>query len=465
MAQRHDDSHKVSGGRCGSGGVPPMAGAPALGQGIDPGMVMWLAPTVTLDTTMGLNLREGGVPPPSDQEVLPPMRRFTSRALPIALSAATLIGVGAVSSTAAFASTSQRGFHGFPGPGDFGTHDVYVSTNSTSGNAVQVFQRQPGGSLVAEGSPVPTGGVGSDNAGGQGSVTLSQDGHTLLVVNEGTGTLGSSTVSDFAVGWNGQLTLRNTVSSGGLTPISVAIRGNLVEVLNAGSATVPGTVVGFSASNLGLAPISGGSQPLPFVAGANSLEEVTLNPSGSEVVVTDKGLDTINTFAVARGGLLGTVVTTPGNMPGAATYAAAFAGQQLLVVDAGNPSAVSPYVLAGNGTLTATQSALPNSQAAACWIAVGTDNDAFVDNAGSASVSSYIVLDDGTLAFVGNTTLGGAVTPKPLDDAVSSDGRNLYVLDEANNQIDSFAIGNNGRLTPVGAPAPVLAGPLGIAAS
>ncbi len=328
-----------------------------------------------------------------------------------------------------------------------------------------MFERQPGGSLVALGSPVSTGGVGSGAAGSQGSVTLSPDGRTLLVVNEGTGTRGSSTVSDFAVGRNGQLTLRNTVSSGGLTPVSVTIRGDLVDVLNAGSATVPGWVVGFAALHLGLVRIAGGSQPLPFVAGANISEDVTFSPSASEVVVTDKGLDTINTFAVDANGHLGAVVTTPGDDPGAATYAAAFADQQLLVVDAGNPSAVSPYVLAANGTLTATQSALPNAQNAACWIAVGTHNDAFVDNADNASVSSYLVLNDGTLAFVGNTALTGAVTPKPLDDAVSSNGRNLYVLDEANNQIDSFVIGDNGRLTPEGTAASVLGGPLGIAAS
>ena len=394
------------------------------------------------------------------------MRRFTSRVLPIALGAATIVGVGAAaSSTATFASTAQPASQGFGEFSGGGSHDVYVSTNSTSGNAVQVFERQPGGSLVAQGSPVPTGGVGSGAAGSQGSVTLSPDGRTLLVVNEGTGTAGSSTVSDFAVDRNGQLTLRNTVWSGGLIPISVTIRGNLVEVLNAGSATVPGTVVGFAALHLGLVRIAGGSQPLPFVAGANSLEEVTFSQNASELVVTDKGLGTINTFAVAANGHLGPAVTTPGNAPGAPPYAAASTDQRLLVVDAGDPSAVSPYVIAANGTLTATQSALPNSQAAACWIAVGTHNDAFVDNASSSSVSSYIVLGDGTLAFVGNTALTGAVTPKPLDDAVSSNGRNLYVLDEANNQIDSFAIGDNGRLTPEGAPAAVLAGPLGIAAS
>ncbi len=393
------------------------------------------------------------------------MRRFTSRVLPIALGAATVIGVGAAGSTATFASAAQPASQGLGAPSGGGSHDVYVSTNSTSGNAVQVFERQPGGSLVALGSPVSTGGVGSGAAGSQGSVTLTPDGRTLLVVNEGTGTLGSSTVSDFAVGRNGQLTLRNTVSSGGLTPVSVTIRGDLVEVLNAGSATVPGRVVGFAALHLGLVRIAHGAQPLPFVAGANIPEDVTFSPSASQVVVTDKGVDTINTFGVAANGDLSPAVTTPGNDPGAATYAAAVLDQQLLVVDAGNPSAVSPYVVASDGTLTATQSALPNAQNAACWIAVGTHNDAFVDNADNASVSSYIVLDDGTLAFVGNTALTGAVTPKPLDDAVSSNGRNLYVLDEANNQIDSFAIGDNGRLTPEGAPAPVSAGPLGIAAS
>jgi 6-phosphogluconolactonase (cycloisomerase 2 family) len=327
---------------------------------------------------------------------------------------------------------------------------------------VQVFERQANGTLADDGAPVPTGGIGSGSAGGQGSVTLSSDGRTLLVVNEGTGSVTTSSVSDFAVGPNGGLTLRNTVPSGGLNPISVAISGNLVEVLNAGSATVPGSVVGFSALPQGLAAITAGSRSLPFVASQNSLEDVTVNQGGSEVVVTDKGLNTVDTLGVRPGGTLGTVATTPGNSTGA--YASVFAEDgQLLVVDAGQ-SAVSSYVFGPGGSLDATQAPLPDSQSAACWIANGHRNDAFVANAASGSVSSYLVLGDGTLAFVGNTSLPGTGA-KPLDDAVSSDGSHLFVVDEANHQVDTFAVGNSGRLALVGETTTASTTPLGIAAS
>ena len=69
--------------------------------------------------------------------------------------------------------------------------------------------------------------------------------------------VGSNQVSDFAVLPSGGLRLRDVVASGGTEPISVAIYGSLVEVLNAGGTP---NVTGFWATGSGLTAIPGGSQ-------------------------------------------------------------------------------------------------------------------------------------------------------------------------------------------------------------
>lgn len=332
---------------------------------------------------------------------------------------------------------------------------VYTATNAATGNSVESFVRQADGSLAAAGS-YPTGGLGTGAAvGSQGSVTLSPDGRTLLVVDAG-----SSQVSDFAVHPGGSLSLLDVVGSGGADPVSVAIRDGLVEVLNAGSPNV----AGFTATRRGLMPIVGGSQPLS--AGASGAVDVTIAPNRTAVVVTEKTSDTIDTFALGAHGSLAPAVTNPSNGPGA--FASAYSRGQLLVADAGGAgtSAVSDYRFTSHGTLVATQPALPNSQSAACWIVAGTDGDIFVANAGSSTISTYRVLSGGTLAFFGNTTLPvGTLAGKPLDEAVARDGASFYVVDEANSQIDAFTVGSSGQLTPAGQPQPIAAGSAGLAAS
>jgi len=71
---------------------------------------------------------------------------------------------------------------------------VYVTTNSSAGNAVTIFSREADGSLTPSGS-LATGGLGSGSAlGSQGALVLSEDGRFLFTVNAG-----SNQVSVFAV--------------------------------------------------------------------------------------------------------------------------------------------------------------------------------------------------------------------------------------------------------------------------
>jgi 6-phosphogluconolactonase len=372
------------------------------------------------------------------------MHRLKNRALGVALGGAALGGLVLASAASASAATlpNHGSAHGW----------VYTSSNATSGNQVEVFSRNAGGTLTPAGT-YNTGGTGNGNSGfSQGSVTLSQDEHTLLVVNAG-----SNQVSDFAVLPGGTLRLRNVVASGGSDPISVAINGGLVEVLNAGGTA---NVAGFRATPAGLTPIARGSQPLS--AAASSPEDVAISPDYRQVVVTEKVSDTIDTFAVGIGGTLAPVVTTASDSP--LSFAEVFTPSgQLLVADDGasDTSAVSPYQIARNGVLNATQAAVSDGQTAACWISLGQDGNVFVDNAGSASIASYQLSASAKLTFLGNTPTGNG---GPLDNAASSDGRNLYAVIGSAHELDEFSVGPNAQLTAVGTQA-LPSGSAGVAAS
>ena len=373
------------------------------------------------------------------------MHHLKRRALGVALGGAALGGLVFTGAASASAATLNGG-------GNVSGW-VYTSTNATTGNQVEVFARQADGTLTPAGT-YNTGGTGTGTGGfSQGSVTLSPDQRTLLVVDAG-----SNQVSDFAVLPGGILWLRDTVASGGTKPTSVAINGGLVEVLNAGGTP---NVTGFWATGGGLTAIAGGSQPLS--ATASGPEDVAISPDGRQVVVTEKLSDTIDTFAVGWGGTLGAAVTSASDSP--LSFAEVFTPSgQLLVADDGSAdtSAVSPYWIAPDGTLQATQAAVPDGQTAACWISRAWNGDVFVDNAGSGTIASYQVSPGGQLTFLGNTSAGtGAV---PLDNAVSSDGRGLYVLIRNLDELAEFSVGPDAQLTAVGTQA-VPAGSAGVAAS
>ena len=184
---------------------------------------------------------------------------------------------------------------------------VYASTNAAAGNAVLAFDRAPGGGLTPAGS-FATGGAGTGaGLGNQGAIAL--DGDRLYVVNAGSGD-----ISVFAVRRHG-LVLLDRVASAGTTPISLTISRDVLYALNGGS----GTIAGFRIGGRGLLrPIPGSVQPL---AGAGPAE-IAFAPDGRTLVVTNKGTNTIDTFAVGFFGRAGAAVSHPSN--GATPFGFAF---------------------------------------------------------------------------------------------------------------------------------------------
>ena len=128
--------------------------------------------------------------------------------------------------TPAFASASS------PAAREAG-HAVFVQTDNTAGNRVVAYDRAADGTLTPAGS-YATGGRGGilagsvvDHTASQGSLTHDPRHGLLYAVNAG-----SDTISVFAVRGD-RLALRQVLGSGGTFPVSVAVHGDLVYVLNA----------------------------------------------------------------------------------------------------------------------------------------------------------------------------------------------------------------------------------------
>ena len=102
-------------------------------------------------------------------------------------------------------------------------------------------------------------------------------------------------------------------------------------------------------------------------------------------------------------------------------------------------------------------------QAAACWLVSSKDGRyAFTANAGAGSLSTFAISPDGALSLRATTVIGA--TSHPLDEAVSNNGRFLYVVADGVHRLAGYRIASDGSLEAVGS-APVPANAAGLAAS
>jgi 6-phosphogluconolactonase (cycloisomerase 2 family) len=320
---------------------------------------------------------------------------------------------------------------------------VFVQTDNTAGNAVASYRRAANGTLTLAGT-YPTGGLGGqlsgsvvDHLASQGSLNYDAAHGLLYAVNAG-----SNTVSVFAARGD-RLALRQVIGSGGVFPVSVAVRGDLVYALNALGG---GSVQGYRVLADRLVPISGSSRSLGLNPAAtpqftNTPGQVAFSPNGSQLIVTTKanGND-IDVFGVRADGRLSAdpvVNAEPSTVP----FAIAFdpAGH-LVIADAGT-NALSTYALRPNGTVTGLGS-VGTGESATCWVAPDRGL-LFASNAGSATVSAFSA---DPLTLLGQT----ATDPGTVDAAATPGGRFLYVQTGGNGVVDEFKVGTGGSLTEVG---------------
>lgn len=338
---------------------------------------------------------------------------------------------------------------------------VYVLTNQVAGNAVAIFNRSADGSLSAP-MMAPTGGMGTGGGlGSQGAITLSENGRWLFAVNAG-----SNELSVFAVNPDG-LVLTDKVASGGIRPTSVTNYKDWVYVLNAGD---PGNITGFMLSHDGkLTPIAGSTRDLSNngMGATPAPAQVSFDPKGEVLVVTERGSQLIDTYQVDNNGIASGPTTHPSS--GVTPFGFAFTQKGTLVVSeafagAMNGSAVSSYAV-DKEHFSLVSPSVPTGQTAACWVAVSKNGKfAYSANAGSSSVSAYRVGNDDSLTLLDGVAGYTGDGTGPVDMSMSHDSQYLYVLSARTQNVIAFAAQADGSLVSLGMFGGLPLGSAGIAA-
>jgi DNA-binding beta-propeller fold protein YncE len=336
------------------------------------------------------------------------------------------LAVGATAATGLLAGPANAADRHHGARGD--AHAVFVQTDETNGNHVAAYRQHSDGSLSLAHS-YATGGTGGvlpnsviDHTASQGGVTYDAAHKLLYVVNAG-----SNTLSVFSV-HGARLDLRQVIASGGRFPVSVAVHGDTVYVLNAQEG---GSIQGYAISGRTLFRIPTWRRTLGLDATLTNFTQtpgqVAFSPRGNQLLVTTKAnTNSVDVFNLA------------------VPFAIAFDEHgRVLVADAG-PAAVTTLDLHPNGTLTAT-STVVTGQGGTCWV-IRDGRFLFTTNPGGSSVST-LTLHNGAAPTVTAATTTDAGT---VDPAVSYDGRFLYVETGANGIVDEFRVNGDGSLTEIG---------------
>jgi DNA-binding beta-propeller fold protein YncE len=339
---------------------------------------------------------------------------------------------------------------------------VFVQTDNPAGNAVVAYEREPDGSLDEAGA-YPTGGLGGildgaevDHLASQDALTYDRHAGLLYAVNAG-----SDTITVFAVR-GGNLQRRQVLPSGGDFPVSVAVHGRSVYVLNARDG---GSVQGYVRLGTKLRPVRFwhrdlGLDPEATPEFVSTPGQVAFSPDGDELLVTTKANNhSVYVYEIGRFGRLSKepVVT---ELPGTVPFALVFDEKGHVVLTEAGAGAVVTFDLESDGTLTPIDEEVTGG-AATCWV-IRIGSRFYASNTGSNTLSGYEGDSAGELTPLGDIE----TTPGPIDAAASPDGRYLYVQTGAEGRVDGFRVESDGSLTPIGSVlVPGTVGGEGIAAS
>ena len=324
-----------------------------------------------------------------------------------------------------------------------GAEIVYTETNSANGNAVQIYQSAPDGSLTLT-STVGTSGLGTGaGLGNQGALALGGGDRWLYAVNAG-----SNDISVFAVSDAG-LTLVDRVSSGGTMPISLTAHDQLLYVLNAGDT---GNITGFRTGHDGhLHAIPNSTRPLS--SSSAGAAQVGFDGDGDALVVTEKATNRISTYSLVNDRPTGPVLHTSNGMT---PFGFAFDRRDTLLVSEAfgghaNAAALSSYDLDEPGSLNVISGSVPAAQTAACWVVVARHGRyAYITNTGSGTVTGFRVARSGALTRLSADGVSGVTGGGPTDAGATRDGRKLFVLSPSIGQIVNFQVNEDGSLLKLG---------------
>ena len=320
---------------------------------------------------------------------------------------------------------------------DWSHETVYTLSNNATDNAVLAFKRSETGDWVAAGQ-FSTGGSGTGGGlGNQGALALSENGRFLFAVNAG-----SDDVSVFRISKAG-LKLLDRADVDGDEPVSVTVDHNLVYVVNAKDDSIFGFRFDPHAGKL--MALSGSHYTLS--ANGTAPAQISFNPEGDALAVTEKATNKITTFSLDDG-----VPQQRFTIDSAGTTPFGFAfgkRNQFFVSEAnglgdGAGATVSSYEVEENGSARLIDGATAVNQVAACWLTTTPNGRiAFTANTPAQTLSSFAIDPAGNMTLL-KTIAAEEVNPR--DMAMTSDGKTLFTLNGGNNTIGVFKVSASGTL-------------------
>jgi 6-phosphogluconolactonase (cycloisomerase 2 family) len=342
-------------------------------------------------------------------------------------------------------------------------NQLYTQSNETA-NAVVHFTRQSDGTLVRAES-TPTGGAGTNavNAAGamvpdslasQNSLIIDKTGKTIFTVNGGDDTISALSVDQSS----GALSLlKKNAASAGHIPNSLALnQGVLYATFLAGANQLAAYGVGSDGTLTQLAAYD--LKALGGLASATPTQSA-VSPDGTSLVVNaGTGSNAILSFPIHADGTLGPPVVNATQVvtPFASVFLPQSASPVYLVTSTSQVS-LSAFSF-GAGALTqistGTATGVPGV-GAPCWLVVNPAGTvAFVGN-GSGAISTYAVSPTTGLTLLNATAarepgVKTGVTAVAADSWVSADGKFLYTAYLGDDKVVAYAIGLDGSLAKLG---------------
>jgi 6-phosphogluconolactonase (cycloisomerase 2 family) len=315
----------------------------------------------------------------------------------------------------------DRQFYRVRATPDYGA--VYFASNPDGPNSVVALTRDLSTGLLTYLGSFTSGGNGATAIQGAQAHAVMANGSFVYAVNSG-----SDNFSTFRIGQGGQLTLIATTSSGGTRPVSIAIHGHLLFVLNQGT----------SAVDAGVSPFIIGADGIPVAAPASSISlesadapsDVIFSGNGLRLAVMCSGSNAIRSFDVdASGNLTNPQQVDVESQPvgGASNARLPWCGFAAVVEDPGAASVVSFNAEDALSIVSLVPAAADQDP---CWAT--TDISGFrlwTSNFLPRSLTLYSIAADGSLTRQGAyEPPANDSGPGALDIGVSSDGRFLYRL-------------------------------------
>lgn len=376
------------------------------------------------------------------------------------------------------ANGANAGGNGSQGPQ---SGALYVNSNQPGGNDIVAFKHDANGNLSAL-QKISTKGFGTAGpTESQDSVVLNAD-HTLLF----TVNVASDNISVFRVDPNTfKLTFVQKIASGGDRPVELAVRKNLLYVVNSGK---PSGITGFRIAADGtLTPIKGSSRPLSFgdnspfgnvhvqcqtifpAFAANQMcsvaqpADIRFTPNGKFLVVSERLVNQFSVYNVDKNGVAGErhSRTSSGESPfgidfdnnGHMLVAESFLDSPGTPGSANIPTsgngAASSYNITAKGDTRIVTGSLKTGKRTGCWMVVTPSGRyAYMTNPGGASISGFKVSGDGKLKLI-NGSGSVAASHDPRDEDITLDGRFLYVLNNGAGSVNGYRINKDGTLDSI----------------